>query len=701
MKFKKIVAGATALTVAAAVMTSIAVVNANSNERVAGFTEIMINDYDYEVYEDVFADVTAVGDTGEYEGFTYTELDDGTLSITGYTGEKTDIVIPAEIYGIKVSEIGDDAFYRNVDITSVVISDGVTRIGNSAFNVAPYSIDTPSLTSIEIPDSVTEIGRYAFGGCLITSIKIPDGVTIINDDTFYRCKSLTEVILPDSVTEIGAYAFSYCSSLKKIKIPDNVTIIGERAFTNCAFVEIDLPANLIEIGDSAFWGCYLLESISIPDGVTAIGEETFAGCSSLVEVNIPEGVTSIGNRAFEKCRSIISVTIPSSVSNIGSWAFRRCDNLTSLVISDGVTTIESGAFSYCSSLTSVTIPKSVTTIDLTGLNSLSEINVDKDNPYYTSVDGVLFNKDKSSLIVYPIGRQDKSYTVPDSVTTIRGEAFSTAYDCDGPKYSWKDNRLEILNIPLDSIVIPVGVTSIADSIFAVQYIDGGAIDGFNHPDNITIYSYTSTAAEEYAKKYDIPFIALPVSLEDKDNEIKIEGTLPYDTVLTAEKATETEDSITYDITLKDSEKNEIHQLDTEVTVKIPAPSDWESDKIKVYRAETNGNYTDMKAEYSEGYMVFTTDHFSTYVITTQLLGENNTGTPTTPGGSTLTTTTTTTTTTQSATEPTATTTAPSSSTTIPAATTANEDASPNTGVTLLLLPIITAAAGVIISKKRK
>ena len=254
-------------------------------------------------------------------------------------------------------------------IKEVLIEDGVTSIGTSAFT----SYD--SLTSITIPDSVTTIDIWAFASCdslisitvdsdndyyssdeygvlfnkdkttLIqypigntrTNYTIPDSVTTIGRamfEAFAYCDSLTSVIIPDSVTSIGGYAFYYCTSLTSVTIPDSVTTISAYAFHNCeSLTSVTIGDSVTKIGDSAFSSCYNLTSVTIPDSVTTIGEYAFASCDSLESVTIPDSVTTIGEYAFASCDSLESVTIGNSVTAIGDFAFYYCGSLTDVYYS--------------------------------------------------------------------------------------------------------------------------------------------------------------------------------------------------------------------------------------------------------------------------------------------------------------------------------------------------------------------------------
>ena len=249
------------------------------------------------------------------DNLTWKLYEDGTLNISG-TGAMKDY------------DNDPSPACRNSNVKKVVIEDGVTSIGNKAFD------SCSSLTSITIPNSVTNIGAAAFDSCgSLTSITIPGSVTSIGTVAFYNCSGLTSVTIPDSVTNIGAAAFDSCGSLTSIVIPNSVTSIESYAFSACSS----------------------LTSITIPDSVTSIGNNAFDSCSSLTSITIPDSVTSIGNNAFDSCSSLTSITIPDGVASIESYAFYNCSGLTSITIPDSVTNIGAAAFDSCTSLKTISL----------------------------------------------------------------------------------------------------------------------------------------------------------------------------------------------------------------------------------------------------------------------------------------------------------------------------------------------------------
>ncbi len=417
----------------------------------------------------------------------------------------TSITIPNSVCAIDWG-----AFTGCTSLTSIAIPDSVSYIGDCAFE------SCGSLTNITISNRVTSIGNYMFFGCThLTNITIPDSVTSIGDNAFYGCTSLTSITIPDSVTSIGNWAFYDCTNLETVWYGgactgwktewENVSIgYGNEPLTNATIVYASHNysdgvcadcgykcthnynkngictscGNVIVVvvksgtcGENLTWtldsaGTLIISGVGPMENYvyfTNVPWPTYS--DSIKQVVIADGVTSIGNYAFGSLTSLTNITIPNSVTSIGASAFSQCESLTSVIIGNSVTSIGSYAFQYCAGLTSITIPNSVTSIGdyaFSFCTSLTDIWVDEDNPAYSNdTFGVLFNKNKTSLIVAPANIAGK-YVIPDSVTTIGRYAFN---NCTS----------------LTSVTIPDSVTSIGS--YAFQYCAG--LTSIEIPDSVT------------------------------------------------------------------------------------------------------------------------------------------------------------------------------------------------------------------------
>jgi len=362
---------------------------------------------------------------------------------------------------------GEGISWHLDEATGVLTISGSGEMSNFSNNQAPWYQNRTLITSVVIADGITSIGNYAFQSCSnMTSLSIPSSVTYIGSSGVSGCKKLTSLTIPSSVTYIGNSAFSSCV-FPSLTLPSGVEIIKDWAFSGCTFTSISIPSTVTSIGSLVFYQCYNLTSITvdknnkkykseggvlfnyegttlmlypskltggytIPDGVVTISERAFNECGELTSVFIPSSVTSIGQCAFLRNYKLASVNMPLSVKTIADSAFSYCSSLKSVIL-PSVTSIGKQAFSECVNLTTVTLGENVTKIGESPFQDCSQlqaINVDEKNTRFKSIDGVLFDmkgSDGVTLLQYPPGRVG-NYTVPNNVTTIAKYAF---YGCMG------------------------------------------------------------------------------------------------------------------------------------------------------------------------------------------------------------------------------------------------------------------------------
>src|ERR1035437_9972953 len=391
----------------------------------------------------------------------------GSITINGYKGPGGAVIIPDSIGGLPVTSVAGYAFYSSSSLTRVTIPSSVTSIAAYAF----YSCT--SLTNVVIDSSVTNLGSPAFSSCASLS-----AITVDNGNPVYASEA--GILFDKTLTTLIQYPMGLAGSYT---ISNRVTALGNGAFSACAgLTRVTIPSSIHNISDSAFNNCTGLTNVIIPNSVTNIGSMAFMSCSSLASVTIPNGVLSLGDSAFDYCTGLTNISIPGSVITIGNYAFFGCSGLTGVAIPSSVTSIGNSVFGGCASLVA--------------------INVDTNNPAYSSVMGVLFNKSQTTLILCPVGKTG-TYAISNGCTSIADNAFSgcssltqiTIPDSVTNIGMWTFSGCSSLT----SIRIPNNVTSIGMGMFetcmnltsvtlpnSVTNIDNMAFSSCSSLTNITI-----------------------------------------------------------------------------------------------------------------------------------------------------------------------------------------------------------------------
>jgi BspA type Leucine rich repeat region (6 copies) len=460
--------------------------------------------------------------------FTFT-INNGTITITGYTGPGGDVTIPSITNGYPVTSIGDRAFFNGQQIyfrlTSITIPDSVTNIGNSAF------YNCYNLTNVSLGAGVVTIGTNAFQGCSsLTNIFLPASVTSIGNQAFIACANLLainvdagnpayssvagilfdrnqttliecpggqtgSIVVSNTVTGIGNWAFAYCVGITNITLPASVTNIGFEAFMYCtrlaaiavdtnnpAFssldgVLFDRPAATLIQYPEGRTGAY-----DIPDGVTSIADEAFYFCTNLTGVVIPDGVVSIGNSAFYYCNKLVTATIPDSLTNVGDSAFYYCPSLTSAItLGDNLRHLGNFAFGYCSGLTSVTVGNGITSIgDSVFLECIGLTNIILSGNVTSIGDAAFYYCNNLTSFTIPAGVTNlgnyaffyctklSAITIPNGVTSIGISVFqncSALKSVELPAGVANIGYNAFISSGLTNVIIPAGVTSIGINAF--------------------------------------------------------------------------------------------------------------------------------------------------------------------------------------------------------------------------------------------
>ncbi len=641
------------------------------------------------------------------------------------------IVVPATIEGKPVTKIGDSAFSQNTYITSIQLPDSITSIGQYAFRGClnlktinlPNTITVISpnafwscyeLKSIAWPTGCNKIPKGCFSGSGLETIQIPASVQFIEGNPFggslkeIRLDSANQYFIVENSTlfnkdktrlishcghpfyensEIYTKFMQYAMDRMKDTLPQDeverelfyMQILYDFCATN-ASVQYSIPATVQDIGENAFSG--QLVSTAIPNGLKKFGEHAFGNCF-LGDAIIPAGLIDFGD-ALEGA-IVKSFTVDPANPIVASQAGMLMDKSKSyllhypaylpqknVILPNTLLGVNEDTFIglYAETLT---IPQQVNDIssdDWKGLKSMrvKDYLVDSANPYYTTVDGVLFSKDLKTLALYPSKRlynsTARNYVIPNGTVAIGAHSLSCNYPFNDLVIPNTVKRIEedgiyvtkSLTIPTSveylgrnaidiwkpsSITIPREVLTLEENALPggwfSTYLNGNGMWVTEQGPRILVYCYKDSAAHQYAQENEHPFILIDQSVTKIDTVTGIsveynEGTYPSNNVsLRVQESNDGAISQWIANKLKPTNKmlynidvlvNGVAQqpsstsVNGKVVVRIPVPNGFDQSNAAVYRVITENplRLENMKATVIDGCLVFAVDHFSYYAI---------------------------------------------------------------------------------------
>lgn len=495
--------------------------------------------------------------------------DTGVLTLSG-TGATFDYIVE--------NNGNSNVPWKNESVRWIVVKDGITRIGTNLFNgsdslekvTLPDSLTEIGVNAFEgcdqlntlvIPNSVEIIESGAFEDCgSLEYITMSENIKRIGYNAFYNSFDYNNN--SDNNYYLGNALIKANILEETITVKNGTTVIADGAFCddsedstgeNATTKEVYLPDDVISIGDGTFRWCTALNKIDIGKSVEEIGEYAFWGCKNLTDISISESIKKIGNYAFDSCSNLSKVSLPEKAIELGAKIFaetaiEKADknwidgglyvgkHLFDMNFSQSRIYVNSGTLSVASCIAefyernkfTVNIPASVEYIGFIGevsfINSsdhhydvggIFAIDVSDDNKMYSSDDGVLFDKEKHTLLKYPEYKNDVKYVIPNGVTEIADYAFSHTYVTDVflpeslktiGKYAFYDSDLKSIDIPdsvttiqegafyysftLSKIDFSANLKYLSESVFFGCYFDDLII-----PDNIEVIEYNALAMD--------------------------------------------------------------------------------------------------------------------------------------------------------------------------------------------------------------
>lgn len=450
------------------------------------------------------------------------------------------------------------------------IPDGITTLRINVFKDA-------DITEITIPASVAQIEQNAFRSSSVEKVTFlpsdneeSEVELSLAENVFQSCSSLTEINFPARLKELPLSCFTGCSKLTTINVEEDGEyysakdgLLCNAAGTQILFCpkgisgEFTIPSGIQSIGEGAFESCKKISTLIVPGYVTEICEGAFRGCTGLDEIQFEgqygEPALSIGEYAFYQCTGLREITLPGNLASLGQYAFGGIEKLKTVRVDSGLgMTLENGAFmaeNGKSYVTTLFLGPNVPVIDIAGVFGaldLETVEVDPNNPNYSSdKDGVLFNKDQTRIVYYPTAREG-DYKIPDTVieigagvfqsksglteitigknvTSIGDKAFmdcanlSTVIFEEGGTEPLTIGASAFENIPVSSIVLPERVVSVGAQAF--RFTD---VTEFVFPEGVTEIGDKALAACHSLTSVTIPASVERMGLYDGDTLTSID-----------------------------------------------------------------------------------------------------------------------------------------------------------------------------------
>ena len=465
--------------------------------------------------------VTSIGDQAFYScaGLTSVVIPEGVASIGSsafrFCSNLTSVTLPSTVKTFgqfvfsgceKLSSIEDQSG------KCVKILDGVVYNADGTELVA---VLTSAAGELRIAEGVTEIPANLFqGNRLITSVIFPEGLTTIGDYAFNYCTNLQTVQLPESLTTIGQFAFANCDHLSQLTLPGGLQVLGSYAFSSTGLRSVTISEGITEIGECAFSYCSKLQTVQLPESLTVIGSSAFSSCTSLSQLTLPEGLTKIGSSAFQSCTNLSQITLPEGLQVLDSYAFAY-SGLRSVTLPGGLTSVGERVFASCQQLTSVTL-KGMSAIlpggMFGGCTKLQEVNGED----VKTIDGVVYTADGFGLVaalctasgsirleegiaLIPYGffqgnEQITEVVIPAGVSHIEMSAFMSCSNLTSVTLPESVTHIGVDAFSycekLTSINLPEGLVSVGEMAFTgctslrsitlpstLTYLGAGAFDG--------------------------------------------------------------------------------------------------------------------------------------------------------------------------------------------------------------------------------